>query len=531
MAQIPSQSDPIEFGPFQFYQNRKSLLCQHQRVNITRIPWLALEFILLHKDRTVTYKELIEVMWPPKGHKPGHEKDKLDVQKAVQSFLKKLTYREHQYIQNVPQWGYRFEEYKDPGNASSGESPPMGRAESPIVFDGKGLILSVDGIILNFVGELLFDRVEAPIIRECSGSYERSLGDFAFAVVYGSQLLSKWHPASPSQSDSKANKEPGALVISFLPTGLYNFEPLDEDLRNGALLRNDDDRNQVREYIGCMRQCLQEPLVVGLCRDLLVREAEKFLGVDGSLFQKIKHYSDCHFGKEYYRHDLVEEIPALLGPHGLATLVDFLPKSPQKDSGGKNKDEYEQSALIQFVSEVVLTHFTTMYEFEKSSQRQGTWRVPYALRAEITRQLSRTQQQRRLRRIVVRHALRYALREASGDDRKADIISMFVDMRGIEPFMEIREMLGELVVLKADESKEVRAMKLNRDIRNAGYLHQIGRSDFFSTSRNSILRELAKENQNDDEYRSLLCTRFPALDLRPSKGREIAKSFRRPRNS
>ncbi len=243
-----------------------------------------------------------------------------------------------------------------------------------------------------------------------------------------------------------------------------------------------------------------------------MREAEKFLGIDATLFRKVNHYSERHFSKEYYRHDLVDEIPARLGQSALDTLVGFLPKSPKKDSGGKSKDKYEQSALIQFVSEVVLTHLTTMYEFEKSAQRQQTWRMPYALRAEITRQLSRTQQQDRLRRTVVRHALRYALRETSGDDRKADIVSMFVAMRGIEPFVEIREMLGELVILEASEDKEVRAVELNRNIRNAGYRGGVESNDSFSTARNSILRELAREGQLDDEYRSLLTRLFPALE-------------------
>jgi hypothetical protein len=376
----------------------------------------------------------------------------------------------------------------------------------------KRFILSVDGIIINSVGELLFDTVEERVIRECRRSYERSLGDFAFSVVYGSQIRSKWRPITAA--GTTASKEPGARAISLLPNGLYDFEPLDEDLRNGAILQNGDGREQVRKYIGCIPICLQSQFFAGLCKDLLVRESENFLGEDDSLFKKAKHYSDYHFGKNYYRHDLVEEIPALLGAPAITTLVGFLPTSPKKGLGGKRKDKYSESALVQFLSEVVLTHFTTMYEFEKISQRQETWRVPYALRAEVTRQLSQTQMQRQLRNIVVRHALRYALSKVSDAEEKAEIVSMLVAMRGIRPFVEIREMLGELVVLEADETKEARAIKLIQEIYSAGYENDNERRDSLSMIRNSVLRELGSEIQQG-EYKSFLHRLFPTLEPLP----------------
>src|SRR6185437_11785788 len=102
----------------------------------------------------------------------------------------------------------------------------------------SGFVLSIDGIILNSVGELLFERVDKETIRDCRRSYQRALEDFAFAVLYGTQIASKWQPKT-QQSDkpTSAPLGPAETLISRLPDGLYGFESFDADLRDGALLK------------------------------------------------------------------------------------------------------------------------------------------------------------------------------------------------------------------------------------------------------------------------------------------------------
>src|SRR5207245_501902 len=161
----------------------------------------------------------------------------------------------------------------------------------------------------------------------------------------------------------------------------------------------------------CMGQCIEMPLFATFCKDLLLREAEKFLGTDPSLFREEGGPSGYTFGKSYYQHDVLKEIPKLLGKPALAKLVGMLPRSPDEGLSKKKAEKYAAAALVQFVIQIVLTHITTMYEYEKNSAQSRRWRMPYALRSEVTRQFGKTHMQRELRHIVVRHALLFALRK------------------------------------------------------------------------------------------------------------------------
>jgi hypothetical protein len=69
-------------------------------------------------------------------------------------------------------------------------------------------VLSIDSIILNAVGELIFGFVREEEIAECGSSYERSLEDFAFALVYGSELRAKWERRDPRLAPNEKPAEP-----------------------------------------------------------------------------------------------------------------------------------------------------------------------------------------------------------------------------------------------------------------------------------------------------------------------------------
>ena len=64
----------------------------------------ALELVIRHRDRVVTYDELIKAIWG--DDKTGKNKD--DVRKTVAGHFRHLTFEGHAFIENVPQYGYRF---------------------------------------------------------------------------------------------------------------------------------------------------------------------------------------------------------------------------------------------------------------------------------------------------------------------------------------------------------------------------------------------------------------------------------------
>jgi DNA-binding winged helix-turn-helix (wHTH) protein len=323
-------------------------------------------------------------------------------------------------------------------------------------------ILSIDGIIPNSVGELIYEKVSEETIAECSSSYQRALEDFAFALVYGSQIRARWPWQADGEPGKESELEPAQLVISTLPEAVYEQEVFDDDLKATPFLAGEDNLNQIRLYIRSMGQCLQDAFFARLSRDLIVREAATYFGIHDSLFQLAKDPSDYLFGKNYYRHILLEEVPPLIGASGFKVLLDFVPEYPHKRWADRANDKYEDEARVRFVTEVVLTHLATMHQFEKNAERHRMWRMPYALRAEVTKQASRTGMQRQLRNVVVRHALLYALRNVSRIDRKELIIGILASIRGVHPFNMIREMLEELSLLQfePDMSRENRARTL-----------------------------------------------------------------------
>jgi DNA-binding winged helix-turn-helix (wHTH) protein len=382
--------------------------------------------------------------------------------------------------------------------------------------EGATFVLSIDGIIVNSLAELIYERVGDSTIVECSSSYQRALEDFSFALVYGSQIQARWPLVMNEQPrlGEETKVEPAQLLISALPLGVYEREVFDEDLVAKWFLQDADHQNQIRVYIRSMGQCMRDTFFVKLCRDLIIREAAGYLGSDPSLFKPAKDPSEFKFGKEYYRHDLLREVPTLLGKPAFKTLVKFVPEYPDHSSAAKKNDKYDPDARSRFVMEIVFTHLATMHQYEKNSERHRTWRLPYALRAEVTKQASKTRMQRQLRNVVVRHALLHALRSLSVIDRKDSIIGVLAFIRGTHPFRMIREMLEELSLLELepDASREGRAVKLMQEMRHAADPLRSQPHDRYSLVRNSVLKDLAGVDL--DEYRARLSAFFPQLAMR-----------------
>lgn len=433
------------------------------------------------------------------------------------------------YIRTVPKkrdaagiGGYRFVGHVE----FSDEIPAIiARSPSAVTSDGKEaeFILSMDGIIANTVGELIYERASDSLIAACGVSYERALEDFAFALVYGSRLMARWEAKIEPRQLKEI--EPGHRLVLALPTGVYEREVFDEDLKADSFFKDENCVNQVRSYIHSMGECLSDPFFVRLCRDWLVREAAQYLGTHPSLFTSTADRTEFQFGWKYYRHGLLQEVPSILGATAFRTLLNFVPEYPTTDTGISRGDRYAEGVRVQFVSANVLTHLATMHQFEKNSARHVMRRLPYAIRCEVTKQASKTQLQTHVHKVVVRHALLHALRGISRVDRKDLLVTVLSNLRGTYPFSVIREMLGELNLLQIvpDVSHEQRAARLVEEIRKAAG-GAIDPTDRYSFARSSVLKEIGSIDLN--EYRALLSEIFPPLSILGKKRRLSGKTGR-----
>ena len=276
----------------------------------------------------------------------------------------------------------------------------------------RTFVLSVDdAIILNSVGELIFGFVSERDIAECHSSYERSLEDFAFSLVYGAELRAKWERRDPRFAPKAKPAEPAEFLIWSSSGAPYCVEKFRPKFHVDRLFENQSDRDTILDYIHYMGICMRRHRFVEWCRDWLRRESVIYLGDDKSLFKPAKEPHDVVFGKKYdIDETLLREIPKTLGENELATLVGFVPQGPSEGADRADGDRYTEQARVRFVLENVLTQITTMYQFEKHVASTRAWRVPYGLRAELTKEFGKGHQQRRLWQILLSHALDYALR-------------------------------------------------------------------------------------------------------------------------
>jgi DNA-binding winged helix-turn-helix (wHTH) protein len=539
----PDLDDLPAFGDFRIDIDAGILYCGGKVVPLRRKAFDVLIVLYNHLNEILEYSELGRLAWKFTHVEPHN------VQTTTGEVIRALGDKHGVHIENFPARGYRLVTDKhlaleaqalakmgraaleppppqaaELTSAAAGEVSVLPRlsalepaAALRVVGDPRGrnlrqdpkFVLSVDGIILNSIGELVYERIGEETLRECRISYRRALEDFSFALVYGSQIRAKWSRSSEQSSETsgKEQKEPAESIISSLPDEIYDREVFDQDVTADNLLGNKDHQNQVRAYVQCMGRCMQSPFFVRLCKDWIAREAKTFLGTHPSLFVPTQDQAQFQFGKKYYRHELLKEVPTLLGEGAISTLLGFVPKFPEPH---KKTDPYRREARIRFVVENVFTHLTTMYQYEKNSENNRYWRVPYALRAEVTKQ-SQTQMQRRLRDVIVRHALLFAMRQTLGADRRRSIIATLISMRGHFPFNVIREMLEELslITLEPNSSSEERARQLIEEIFNTGDPRSSGPSDRYSLAKNSVLKELS--DADPGEYETQLCALFPEL--------------------
>ena len=379
-----------------------------------------------------------------------------------------------------------------------------------------GLSISIDGIVLNAVSEVLYNCVDRDTIMACPRLYRSAIEDLAFALVYGTKLSSKWRPREEAAKElgtniAKVPQEAAAILISQLEPGFYDSEVEDERFRYGRVLNSEQSRRQIGQYMTSLGKAVAIPYVKELCREWLVREANQYLGEDPSLFGSNNHGDQPQFRKVYYDSPFLNDIPSLLGDKVIEMFIDFLPKAP---SGEKNADHYSRTALRQFVLQSTLTHITTMYEYEQIAEGTNRHRLPFMLRGAVKIQWHKDYEtESELRTLLVRSALHEGLREAEDAYGRDQLVKRLLWVREKEEFVQMRRRLELLGTLSKEERKTDIA-ELLRELRSGGPPKQQDAINKMGISRNSILPRIEFKPVEPSEYMRRLAKLFPEFICR-----------------
>lgn len=326
----------------------------------------------------------------------------------------------------------------------------------------EGFKLVVDGMIVNAAADLLFPQQETyETRRRCRDFYLRSLEDFAFAVVYGSKVIT----SESFRPRISAPSEPGVELVGLLGELYEPYKP-DEKILKGALLNDARSREWIAADIRSLGQSLTEVITLPFFGGWMIRESQKHLGTHPSLFRD-------DLPPEKYEFDVSKETPyyedrvlqGVLDDTALDILVGYLPKAPVPGA-----DAYALPALKEFVSRNALSLITIMWEYDLSARQQKAARLPHAVRAIVTQRSvdSAAPQQALLRDIVVRAPLLKALQRI-GPRSKPSLIIALLDLRDAQPFKEMREVLEheDLLVMEPTwvlepESEKTGSLSRNR---------------------------------------------------------------------
>ena len=319
--------------------------------------------------------------------------------------------------------------------------------------------LIVDGMIINSVGELLFeDRETKPIQSRCATSYKRSLEDLAFAVVYATRLVTT-KDFRPSLT--KADQQ-GQVVAARLGE-ICEQRKYPSHIGDGRLLQREDTRNNIQEDIRRFGKLVESRRYEHYFWDYMLREGTKHLGENDTVFQDDFDPGkyEYHVGRPYYQY---RELQDDLGD-ATNILAGYLPKHPQN-----GEDPYAENALREFVSRNVLSLLTIMWEGYEVAKLQGSAKMPHVLRALVgsdrTMDQASTQNQGLLRDFAVEHALIASLKTRRADNRDS-LLAALLDIRDDFPFKQIREVLDryKLIHIEPGKEREVAARHAHKELK------------------------------------------------------------------
>jgi DNA-binding winged helix-turn-helix (wHTH) protein len=495
------------FGPYTIDASAHTFRKGIKKIKLGPTAFEVLVFLYDHDEKIVGCKQLATSIWgeePPSRH---------TVQQTVGQIREALGdhRKAFQYIETVGRLGYRFHRIIDgvavdtnSSMVSSPQTQPSEGDQVPVV-QKPGFNLVMDGMIVNSVAELLQDDPETQFARRiCRASYERSLEDFAFAVVYGSRIVtSKDFRPSITTPDQPGN-EVAARLGEICERGIYP-----EEVRDGRLLHHETYREKIRADIERLGRCVIDPGLQHFFRDYMFRESSKHLGNNSTLFQEDLSPDKYLFDvKRPYYQD--RHLQAALGTTATDLLIRFLPSSPPDST-----DRYALNALREFATRNVLSLITIDWEGYVFTTQTKAWRLPHIVRALVRHQSfsgALTMHQEMLREIVVQHALTTALQNTRRT-RKETLVTVLLNQRDDFPFKQVRQILEQehLVFLEPNASNERKAKEIIHLI-NSSAGSEIRNPDYLSLEQYLALRRLRLSGSGGSrEYESELYRVFPVL--------------------
>jgi DNA-binding winged helix-turn-helix (wHTH) protein len=270
--ETPDPLEPISFGPFLYDPNLKRTFDRGNDMGFSKLRCLGLEYILQKRGGLAHYSELIEAMWPKELR---DKRDKTNVQRLLSPVESKLEYKGHSYIQNTPQWGYRFVENRglldkipEPINVAPPESALLDRRE--FVIDGLGVIADlrygrclVSSALRNkgWTGEDERSRLSVEVsLRDHSLDV---LSWYLFPLVNQGRDLTdrvalmagtddRYDPISPRKFSESGSWVASHYIDAFRTGKIERIEDLGEVKRNDALvlLGSHEVNPKAREYMG-----------------------------------------------------------------------------------------------------------------------------------------------------------------------------------------------------------------------------------------------------------------------------------------
>ena len=368
--------------------------------------------------------------------------------------------------------------------------------------DPEPFTLIVDGMIVDAVCELLkYDDSMIPVIHRAHRTYKRCLEDFAFALVYGTSIVSN---STVVDIDVDPRRHPRHWLLQQLGS-LWRIHDPDPDLIRGALLKNQEHRRAISSSLEAVARCVVRD--GWAFRDWMSGEITRHLGDAPTLFQThckpeylefrspvMKHYTD---------HDL-QHIPS-------GTAIDPIVEHLKAETA-QLPQHYPDSTLKEFATRSVLALVTIMRENDVSARRRDMTRLPHLLRCLTQQELLKstaTPQQLALKSLTVQHALGFVL-EHIEDINRESLIASLLNIRNIPPFDAIRGVLQDCGLFLANPRPidEPKVAAIHRKL-----LHLVTRDrlipDAVLAAENVALREMMQVRTTRYDYQ--LYRVFPAL--------------------
>jgi hypothetical protein len=376
--------------------------------------------------------------------------------------------------------------------------------------------ISLDSSLVNQVSVLLFnDGGLDSLIRTCFRSYRRSLEDFAFAVLYASQIAtgSRFRQGFGEIIDKR-------LLLLRQLGPLWTHQAISDQYRDGAILTDNLWRKQIRADIESVSRCLE--FESWPFRDWMKYEAYRHLGRHDSLLDPELPFEQYEFNVATNPYYSDTELLNALDEPSAARLAGFL-----REGIDLQRDAFAERALRHYVRRNVLTNVAVMREYDVMCQDQGRLRISQSVRNTVLRETSYDEsfvRQRSHRNFMVQHGLFTAFRDVHSIDRHS-LVTVLLRMRNEPTFVKIRELLQTYGPrsFQSDHEKEMAAEKFRNEIVSYAKIELVAQ-DPREFDEHRILKSIGTSmlKVSAMSYEAELWRVFP--ELNPNQSVEIRKS-------